>query len=174
MSGAMKVLKVALVLVVSHLAIAQTPSLPSTEEISELTDKASEKISAFGMAVKSAKPDLDRVDPTLAPKYLEAADAAQTTIKAIRKNGATGYNLVALLGTLDDLSLEAATGALRILVAYTANRLEGGQSETALHSVMLLNTAQSGCYDISELLLHATLRFIAVEDKTVGVALSKR
>lgn len=158
----------------AQTANAQQSNLPSKEEISELMSKASEKVTAFKVALRIAKPDLDALDKSIEPKYLDAADTAEFTIKAIQKNGPTAYTLVSLVSLLDDLSLDAATGSSQLAVSYIGKKLKGGSvRDTSLESVSILITAQTGCYDISELILHATLRYIAVEDKILESVLSK-
>src|ERR1017187_10484047 len=71
-------LPVLLLLSVSAVpAFCQTgTSIPSNDEILELVAKAEQKVSGFENAVKSVKPDLDKVDPKLSTTYADAGAAA--------------------------------------------------------------------------------------------------
>jgi|SRR5579862_4640012 len=153
---------VALLLVFVGGGFGQTgTSLPSTDEILELLNKADQKVSGFEKAIKSVKADLDKVDPTLSKMYSDAASAAHTAIVAIRKNGPTAYGLTALVTTLDDLSLDAATASVQLFLL----RNQSGQTgASGLDFLIPLMTSKNECYDISELIMHATLRFISAEE----------
>lgn len=143
-------------------ALSQTgASLPSNDEIFELLAKAEEKVSGFETAVKSVKPNLDKADPKLSTMYLDAASAAHVVIVSIRKNGPSAYSLTSLVTTLDDLSLDAATATVQMLLL----RIQTGQTGTTkLDFIIPLMTSKNECYDISELLMHATLRYIHAEE----------
>lgn len=135
--------------------------MPSKDEILELLGKADQKISGFENAVKSVKPNLDKADPKLSAMYLNAASAVHVIVLSIRKNGPSAYNLVSLVTTLDDLSLDAATASVQLLLL----RIKSGQTEaSALAFLIPLMTSKTECYDISELIMHATLRYIAAEE----------
>jgi hypothetical protein len=75
----------------------------------------------------------------------------------------TAYSLVVLVGILDDMRLNAArASAIAVMMGLQ------GDSPDSRHraSQDMVDLSQSGknCYDISELILHATLRYIAVEE----------
>jgi hypothetical protein len=143
-------------------------SMPSNEEISELIAKADEKVSSFEEAVKNAKPYLDKINPKLATNYLDGASAAHAIIQAMKKNGPSSYGLVSLLATLDDLALDAATASVHLLRTDEENVMKGKQPDVGpLSSVLLLNTASTACNDISELILHATLRYVRAEEQVL-------
>ena len=136
-------------------------SMPSNDEIFELLAKAEEKVSAFESGLKSIKTDLDKADPKSSPKYLDAATAAHKIIKDIRKNGPSAYALVGLVTTLDDLSLDAATASITLLLF----QIKSGQTENSgLWFLVPLLTSKNDCTDISELIMHATLRLIRTEE----------
>ena len=144
-------------------------SMPSKEEISELLNKADEKTTAFEQAVRNAKSYLDRIDPKLAANYLDGASTAHLLIESTQKNGSSAYRLIGILATLDDLSRSASNGAVELLRTDEEHVARGNKPDVgALSAVLLLNTAGTGCYDISELLMHATMRFVNVEEQTLA------
>lgn len=152
-----------LLLALSALAaFGQTgASMPSNDEIFELLDKAQEKVSGFENAVKTVKPMLDKADPKLSTMYLNAASAARTIIVSIRKNSPTAYGLTSLVTTLDDLSLDAATATIQLLLL----RIQSGEpGVSGLDFIIPLMTSKNECNDISELIMHATLRYIHTEE----------
>jgi hypothetical protein len=133
-------------------------NMPSESELSELLAKADQNVSAFKVAVESAKPALDRVNVNLAKNYLDAASTAHTLISQTTKNGATAYRLVGVLITLDDLSLDAANASKFLLVA------DQSHSATEVATLGALSAAGTSCNDIAELIFHATMRLIAAEE----------
>jgi hypothetical protein len=106
-------------------AFSQTgTSMPSNDEILELLAKAEQKVSGFENAVKGVKPDLDKADPELSKTYVDAGAAAHVIILSIRKNGPSAYSLMSLVTTLDDLSLDASTATIQLLLL----RIQSGQT----------------------------------------------
>jgi hypothetical protein len=81
------------------------------------------------------------------------------------KNGSTAYALVGILTTLDDLSLDAATGSAFLLAANQ------GQTTPEL---LTLSAAGTACNDIAELIFHATMRLIAAEEAALNKLLDAR
>jgi hypothetical protein len=151
-------------LVFAGLALGQTEtSIPSKDEIFELLDKADQKISAFEDSVRSSRPKLDEIDPKLAINYLDATSTAHLMVQAMHKNGASGYVLVGLLATLDDLSLDAANASVKLLYPTKARQ----PNAEAVAAVVLLSNSGTACNDIAELLMHATLRYIHVEEEAL-------
>jgi hypothetical protein len=142
-------------------------SMPSKSEIFELVDKADQKVSAFEVAVKSTKPYLDAIDVSLAKTSLEGAANAHQIIQTMHKNGPSAYGLVALLATMDDLSLNAANASVKLLSVR-------GQQDNVASWVLLLSTSGVACNDISELIMHATLRFVQAEEAILGKLLDKK
>jgi hypothetical protein len=138
---------------------------PSKAELAELLSKADEKVADFEKAVRTSRADLNKVDRKLAANYLEAAATTHRLIDAINKNGATAFRLVAVVTALDDLSLDAATGAFQLL---TLEVEKPGQSGSAIQFALLLMTAKNACHDISELLMHATLGYLQALEERVG------
>jgi hypothetical protein len=150
-------------------------SMPSKEELSELLNKADEKISSFEEAVRNAEPSLDKVNSKLVAKDLDAASSAHALIVAMQKNGASAYGLVGLLATLDDLSLDAAIDSIQLLRVDEEKVAKGKQPDVgALSSVILLNGAATACNDIAELIMHATLRYVSVEEQALGKLLDSK
>jgi hypothetical protein len=144
-------------------------NMPSERELSELLAKADEKVSAFEAAVKNAKPGLDKTDTKYARNYLEAAATAHLLISETIKNGPTAYRLVGVLGTLDDLSRDAAKGTVFLLIAEMDRPTpEGG---TVALSLSAVGTA---CNDIAELIFHATMRLIAAEETALNKLLDEQ
>ena len=153
----------------------ERPSMPSKEEVSELITKADEKVSAFEAAVKNAQPNLDKINPVLVTNYTEAASTAHTIIKGMQKNGASAYSLVSLLATLDDLALNASTASVQLLRTDEEQVTKGKQPDVGrLSSVILLNSAGMACNDIAELIMHATPRYVSVEEQVLGTFLEKQ
>ena len=147
-------------------------SMPSEREFSELLAKADEKVSAFEAAVKNAKPYLDRIDTKYATNYLDAAATAHELISRTLKNGSSAYKLVGVLTTLDDLSLDAASGNVLLMSADVA---KGRLTDAATGSaVFALSTAGTACNDISELIFHATMRLIAAEEAALNKLLDSQ
>jgi hypothetical protein len=152
-----------------------TSSMPSREEILELVNKADEKTVAYEEAVKNAKPHLDKINPKFVENYLAASSTAHTIIQSIQKNGPSAYGLVGLFATLDDMSLNASTGSVQLLRTDEEHVVKGVAPDVSvLASVIVLSNASTACNDISELLLHATLRFVDVEEKTLGKLLESQ
>ncbi|HLN04250.1 MAG TPA: hypothetical protein VK335_33495 [Bryobacteraceae bacterium] len=143
-------------------AFSQTgTSIPSNDEIFELLAKAEQKVSGFENAVKGVKPDLDKADPKLSTMYKDAGAAAHVIILSIRKNGPSAYGLMSLVTTLDDLSLDAATASVQLLLL----RIQSGKTAASnLDFLVPLMTSKNECNDISELIMHATLRYIRAEE----------
>jgi hypothetical protein len=143
-------------------------SMPSKEEISELLAKADEKISTFEQAVRNAKPNLDKINTEYAKNYLDAASTAHTLIQVTKQNGPSAYRLVGILATMDDLSLDAANGTVFLLAADNQRLSQGKPADMIAEVAVLgLTTAGTACNDISELIFHATMRFVNVEEKFV-------
>ena len=145
------------------------PAMPSQAEIPELLNKANEKVSSFEDAVKNARPYLDRINPKLVANYTDAAFTAHTIISGMQKNGTSAYGLVGLLATLDDLSLNASTASVQLLRTDEEHVAKGSPPDIgALSAVILLGSASTSCTDISELIMHATLRYVGAEENILG------
>jgi hypothetical protein len=144
-------------------------NMPSEKEFSELLAKADEKVSTFEAAVKNAKPGLDKIDTKYARNYLDAGATAHLLISKTIKNGATAYNLVGILTTLDDLSLDAANGTAFLLAADGDRVAKGAPHDTGTRdAVVALSSAGTSCNDIAELIFHATMRLIAAEETALS------
>lgn len=143
------------------LCLAQSSDVaaPSKPEISELLAKAEEKVTSFEEAVKAVRPDLENQQTDLLSKDVNAATSAHRTIAGLQHNGPSAYRLVTLISNLDDITLNASkTGTVVILVR------NGKIDAETQAKLTLLWTAQNTCSDISELLLHATLRLIQSQE----------
>jgi hypothetical protein len=84
--------------------------------------------------------------------------------------------LVCLLATLDDLSLDASRASSQILL-YRARSVSapGAFPDTVTTSeVMALSNAVNDCQDISELIMHSTLRLVAVEEAALSAGFDKQ
>src|SRR5580658_4150329 len=106
-----------------------TSTMPSNEEINDLLSKATEYITTYQGAFKNAKATLDKA-PT--PGFVEKSDElcaqANLTISAIKKNGMSAYALVALVGVLDDMSLNAAkASSIAVIVGLRETSPESRQ-----------------------------------------------
>ena len=153
---------------VGGIALGQADlSMPSKSEIFELVDKADQKVSGFEAAVKNAKAALDAIDVKLSKNYMNGASTAHFMIQSIHKNGPSAYALVGLLATMDDLSLDAANASVQLL------SIRGPQENVAAW-VVLLSNSEIACNDISELIMHATMRFIQAEEAILAKLLDKK
>ena len=153
----------------NNSADAPRNSMPSKEEISELLSKADEKVSGFEQTVKTVKPTLDAINSGLSIKGLDAASTAHTLIGALQKNGPTGYGFLGLIATLDDLNSDAFRSAL-VLVSTDRDRVvKGGRPDANVPGfVLALANAGNACNDIAELIMHATFRYISVEEAVLN------
>ena len=153
---------------------AQTggPSVPSKDEIFELLDKANQKITDFEDAIKAVKPSLDKADKHMSTNDLDAAATAHDLIRKIKANGPSAYGLVGLMATIDDLSLDAATASVQLLLQPHADPDQPTPSQ--LNQVMLLLAAKNSCRDISELIFHATMRYIHGEEEVLTTLLKPK
>lgn len=148
---------------------AMRASMPSNQEISELLSKAEEKVAGFEQAMKVVKPALDRIDSGLMSKALEGASSVHGIISAVQKNGPTGYGLVLLVTSLDDLNSNASKGALLLVSTDRDRVVTGGRPDNNVPGyVVALTSAGNACNDISELIMHATLRYLSVEEAVLG------
>lgn len=184
MAGMNKLLRLATALsclMVAGLLVAQTapapqPSapdplanMPSEAEIGELTAKAAEKLEAFQKTLDSVKPFLDKADPSAYKKDSEAIDTGRAILAALKKNGRSAYGLVGLLTTLDDLDLDATQDSSAILIFGTRAMADGRNPPDGMTTaVLMLTSAASSLYDISELVMHATLRFVSGEEAVLS------
>ena len=151
-------------------------SMPSEKEFSELLAKADEKVSTFEAAVINAKPRLDKINTKYAATYLEGASTAHLLISKTMKNGPTAYALVSILTTLDDLSFDAASGTA-FLLATDEDQVVGkgaAPDPNTRSAVLTLSAAGTACDDIAELIMHATLRFIAAEETALNKLLDEK
>ena len=152
--------------------LAQTgSSIPSKDEIFELLSKADQKITDFEDAIKAVRPSLDRTDRNMSTNDLDAAKTAHELIKKIKANGPSAYGLVGLLATIDDLSLDASTASVQLLLASPA----GPQDQSGqLNQVTILLAVKNSCRDISELIFHATMRYIHGEEEVLTTLLNPK
>jgi hypothetical protein len=153
---------------------SNVPELPSEEEIGELLSKASEYVQTYQQTFTSSKPSLDKAaTPGFYAKGMEQSAQASHAIAAIKKNGSSAYALVGLIAILDDMSLNGArASAATALVALRENQAD--PKNHARSDFVSLAQAEKNCYDISELLLHATLRYIAVEETALQALLDQK
>jgi len=149
------------VFIVTISCFAQA-NFPSNEEVSDLMNKANEKVNGFEKAIEAAKPFIPQDQFA---KDTDAAATAHQIINTLNKNGPTAYALVGLVITLDDLVIDAGVNSQDVLRDELKAATTGKPTNiAALSSVILLNASATDCLDISELIGHATLRFINVEE----------
>jgi hypothetical protein len=152
---------------------SKVPSLPSDEEIGELLDKASEYVLTYHQTFTNTKQSLDRAaTPGFFAKGVELSSQASDAIAAIKKNGPSAYALVGLIAILDDMSLNAARASAVTMIVALQNKTD--PKNHAMEDFQNLAQAEKNCYDISELLLHATLRYIAVEENALHTLLDRQ
>jgi hypothetical protein len=136
--------------------------MPTAQEISELVSKADETVTSFDRALAVSKEFLQEPEAGYEGQ-VKAAQTAHEIIQKIKSNGASAYALVALLGTLDDITNDSATSANLILVD-ALERSASGKPVTSLGVAVKLMQVKKSSYDISELIMHATLRLIKNEE----------
>lgn len=173
----MKHLLVVLLLVGSALGQESTATLkrqatesaindmPSPAELSALIKKAGEYVARFQEVLSLAKPQLEHIDPGRAAKYSDNAATAENIIVMLTTTGTSGSRLVMLLDAMDTLALDAAMANVQLLTA-DLQRVASGKSRDIQTATLVLGLTgvETQCYDISELLLNASLRFVAFED----------
>jgi len=93
-------------------------------------------------------------------------------IAAIKKNGSTAVSLVSLLTILDDMSLNGATASASTMVVAMRED-KSNRSNRVMQDFQDLAQAENNCYDISELLFHATIRYISVEETVLRTLLDR-
>jgi tRNA splicing ligase len=152
---------------------SKVPSMPSEAEIGELVNKASEYVDTYRQTFKNAKGSLDKAPNTGFDERAAAlCTQASEVIAAIKKNGSTAVSLVSLLTILDDMSLNGArASASTMIVAMREDR--SNPSNHAMQDFQDLAQAEKNCYDISELLFHATIRYISVEETALRTLLDR-
>jgi hypothetical protein len=153
------------------IAGLQSSEMPSKEEIEELVNKTAEVVKGVQKSLQSAKRWLDSADPDLYKQDSDACNVAITTIAAIRANGRSAYALVALVSTLDDISLDCCRAEARMVVMIPT--VKGDAKSTLTADLFSLTGAGKSAYDMSELLLHATLRYVSAEEEMLGYLLNK-
>lgn len=153
---------------------AEIPSMPSEAEIGELVSKASEYVETYRRTFKNTKPSLDKAPtPGFYEQGMTLSDQASSVIAAIQKNGSTAVSLVSLLAILDDMSLNAAKAtAATMMVAISQNKADSDSH--GMQDFQEIAQAGKNCYDISELLFHATLRYISSEEAVLRVLLDRQ
>lgn len=155
-------------------AASDVPTPPSDAEIGELLSKASEYVDTYKQTFKNAKASLDAATtPGFYESGMTLSEQASSVIAAIRKNGPTAVALVSLLTILDDMSLNAAkASSATMLVAISQDK--SNRDNPAMQNFLNLAQAGKNCYDISELLFHATLRLITSEETMLRTLLDNQ
>jgi hypothetical protein len=148
-------------------------NLPSEAEIGELLDKASEFIANYQRAFTNAKPILSKAPSDFYDKKSDLPARANEVIASIKTNGSTAYRLVGLISMLDDMSLTASRASLQVAVLGIKDSSESKVNAHWQTDMVAVAQAGQSCYDISELLLHATLRYIAVEEAALRTLLDR-
>lgn len=145
--------------------------MPSEAEIGELVSKANEYVDTYRRTFENTKASLDKAPtPGFYERAMEECAQAAEVISAIKKNGSTAVALVTLISILDDMSLNGArASAAMMLVAASEDRTK--PSNHAMQDFQDIAQAEKNCYDISELLLHATIRYISAEENALRTLL---
>jgi len=152
---------------------SEVPTMPSDAEIGDLVSKASEYVDTYRLTFKNAKASLDKApNPGFYEQAMALCDQASGVITTIKKNGATAVSLVVLLTVLDDMTLNGArASASTMIVALSENK--SNRNDHAMQDFQDLAQAEKNCYDVSELLSHATIRYISVEETTLRTLLDR-
>jgi hypothetical protein len=158
----------------SFFAASSVQQMPSEAEIDELLSKAAEYVDSYRQTFTSAKPSLDKAPtPGFYAKGIELSSQASEAISAIRKNGPSAYALVGLIAILDDMTINA-TRAYAVTMLVATEEGSSNPKDRAMQDFLSLAQAGKNCYDISELILHATLRLIHVEEQALNTLNTQR
>lgn len=135
-------------------------SVPYKEDFSKLLATAQENVSSFETAVMDEKPALDEINTILAKSYLDNAAAAHAAISAAIEKGPTGFRLVGVLATLENVSVNAASAS---------TSLAGGHAmgPEAQRHLVALTMAGASCTHIASIISDVTQRLIAAEEATL-------
>jgi hypothetical protein len=145
--------------------------LPSNAEIQELAAKADEKVTNFEKVLKASS----GLQKDVLATDLATAQTAHTIVAVLKKNGPSSYALVSLVATLDDIALDASRAAQAESMSYCQNGLKGNSpDQAAMVSMVGLSDSETSVNDISELVLHATLRYVKVENDVLNAALQTK
>ena len=148
---------------------SEVASMPSDAEIGELLSKASEYVETYKQTFATAKGSLEQgSQPGFYDRAATMSAQATQIISTIKKNGSTAVALVSLIAVLDDMSLNGARASA------VAMLLAAGEDKRAMQDFQNLAQAEKNCYDISELLLHATIRYISAEETALRVLLKQQ
>ncbi|WP_158943154.1 hypothetical protein [Granulicella sp. S190] len=155
------------------VAVSEVSSMPSEAEIGELVNKASEYVETYRRTFANAKASLDKAATVgFDQSAVTLSDQASEVIATIKKNGSTAVALVSLITILDDMSLNAQKASAQVmLVAMREDR--SVRSNHGMQDFQDLAQAGKNCYDISELLVHSTIRYIAVEERVLRTLLDR-
>jgi predicted nucleic acid-binding Zn-ribbon protein len=155
-------------------ASSDVPSMPSEAEIGELVSKASEYVDTYKRTFNNTRASLDKApNPGFYEKGMELSEQASVVIAAIRKNGSTAVALVSLLTILDDMSLNAAKASSETMIVALSQD-KASRNSHAMQDFQDLAQAGKNCYDISELLFHATIRYISSEETALRTLLDRQ
>ena len=150
-------------------------NMPSEAEVGELVAKAAEKVEAFQKTLDSAKPILDKADSSAYDKDENAIAGARSILAALKNNGRSAYALVGLLSTLDDLDLDATQDSRAIMfLGFQAMANNNKLPEGMTAMVIMLDSSATSLYDISELVMHATLRFVGGEEAVLAQVFAEK
>jgi len=151
----------------------QQIDFPSKGEISALVNKAAEDVVGYEAAIRAAKLNMDKADPRLFQRDMEAISAAREVVGAIQKNGASAYTLVTLLSVLDDIGLNASRDVFQTEAFYLQpDRIDTDHTELTAEMLVLSGEAKA-CSGISELILHTTLRYVDAEETILSTMLTQ-
>jgi hypothetical protein len=135
--------------------------MPQKGELIPLLTKTDEKIVEFEKSILGLKADIERVDPGATAKITTGAAAAHQIIAQMLSDGHTAGRLVALLPSLDDFTRHASRESLLLV-------LNGIATNSPAKDISGLASVGNSLYDISDLLLHTTLRAVNSNDAFIG------
>jgi len=145
---------------------AQGVEFPSKEEIGDLVHQAEQKVAEYERVLNAVGKHLpaDKLK-----EDHETVSAARQVISALKTNEPSAYSLVALTVTLDDLNGDAMGDTEAVLKQLVLNAASGKPADAgALSAVVALTDTGNGVRDISELLFHATMRYVHAEESLLA------
>jgi hypothetical protein len=153
---------------------SQISTPPSNEEVMDLLNKTDEKLDSLQKALDGAKTILEKAQPGMYRQTSTLVSTGHTLIAAMHKNGFSAYALVALISDLDDIYINVAFSELHIYRLTADAAVNHQPSLNTSESFLEIAEEGKGLYDMSELLLHTTLRLVKTEEDIIHAAGDKK
>jgi len=154
------------VLLCGFPCFAQKNAWPSREELSDLLQKANQRVTDFDIALQDGKPFLSEARFKI---DVDALTAVHRSVGDLDKNGLSAHALAGLTIKLDDLAVCGSISVQDILRDGWRGTVAGKSPNlSSLGSAIKLNGADKAVNDVAELIGHAALRMINVEENALA------